>query len=102
MRLRKTPASWRCSSALPGCTGHSAMSAARPRRCSGSAGLLAGAASNMVGLAYIAAAQHRNDDALALLDEADAMARADQAHRILHQVSQARTELSDQHPYRPA
>jgi tetratricopeptide (TPR) repeat protein len=65
-------------------------------------GLLAGAAANMVGLAYIAAAQHRNDDALALLDEADAIARADQAYRILQQVSDARTELSDQHPHRPA
>jgi hypothetical protein len=56
----------------------------------------------MVGLAYIAAAQHRNDDARALLDEADAIARAGQAHRILQQVSEARAELSDQLPRRPA
>jgi tetratricopeptide (TPR) repeat protein len=59
-------------------------------------GLLAGAAANMVGLAYIAAAQHRNADALALLDEAGAIAGACQAPRILQQVSEARTELSDQ------
>jgi tetratricopeptide (TPR) repeat protein len=59
-------------------------------------GLLAGAAANMVGLAYIAAAQHRSADALEILDEADAIARASQAHRILQQVSEARTELSDQ------
>jgi hypothetical protein len=65
-------------------------------------GQLAGAAANMVGLAYIAAAQHRSDDALALLDEAEAVARASQAHRILQQVSEARAELSDQHPHRPA
>jgi hypothetical protein len=65
-------------------------------------GLLAGAAPNMVGLAYIAAAQHRNDDALALLDEAAAIARASQAHRILQQGSEARTDVSDQHSRRPA
>jgi hypothetical protein len=33
------------------------------------------------------AAQRRNDDALALLDGVDAIARADEAHRILQQVS---------------
>jgi MalT-like TPR region len=65
-------------------------------------GQLAGAAANMVGLAYIAAVQHRSDDALALLDETEAVARASQAHRILQQVSEARAELSDQHPHRPA
>ena len=48
----------------------------------------------MVGLAYIAAAQDRSDDALALLDEADAIAEAGQAHRILQQVDEARAELS--------
>ena len=61
-----------------------------------------GAAANMVGLAYIAAAQERDDDALALLDEADAIAGASQAHRILQQVNEARAELSDQHARRPA
>jgi hypothetical protein len=60
----------------------------------------AGAAANMVGLAYIAAAQHRSDDALALLDEADAVARAEQAHRITQQVSEARAELTGQRPHR--
>ena len=65
-------------------------------------GLLPGAAANMVGLAYIAAAQQRNDDAQALLDQAGAIAEASQAHRILRQVSQARAELSDQHTRRPA
>ena len=59
-------------------------------------GLLAGAAANMIGLAYIAAAQHRSADALEILGEADAIARANQAHRILQQVSEARAELSHQ------
>lgn len=65
-------------------------------------GLLPGAAANMVGLAYIAAAQQRRDDALALLDEAGAIAEASQARRILQQVNEARAELSDQHTHRPA
>jgi hypothetical protein len=65
-------------------------------------GLLPGAAANMVGLAYIAVAQQRNDDALALLDEASAIAEASQAHRILQQINEARAELSDQHTHRPA
>lgn len=56
----------------------------------------------MIGLAYIAAAQERGDDALALLDEASAIAGASQAHRILAQVNEARAELSDQHIPRPA
>jgi hypothetical protein len=47
----------------------------------------------MVELAYIAAAQERSSDALALLDEADAIARASQAHRIVQQVSEARRTL---------
>jgi tetratricopeptide (TPR) repeat protein len=65
-------------------------------------GLLPGAAANMIGLAYIAAAQQRIDDALELLDEASRIAQASQAHRILQQVSEARAELSDQHTHRPA
>jgi tetratricopeptide (TPR) repeat protein len=65
-------------------------------------GLLAGAAANMVGLAYIAAAQGRHGDALALLDEAGAIAEANDARRILRQVSEARAELSGQHGQRPA
>ncbi|MGB6457481.1 MAG: hypothetical protein WBH47_23660 [Streptosporangiaceae bacterium] len=59
-------------------------------------GRLPGAAANLVGLAYIAAAQERGDDALALLDEARAIAEASQAHRILQQVNEARAHLSDQ------
>jgi hypothetical protein len=55
----------------------------------------------MIGLAYIAAAQGRGDDALALLDEASAIARSSQAHRILQQVSEARAELSGQHAQPP-
>lgn len=65
-------------------------------------GARAGVAANMVGLAYIAMAQHRNNDAMALLDEAGAIAEADRAHRILQQVSEARAELPGQHPRRPA
>jgi tetratricopeptide (TPR) repeat protein len=61
-------------------------------------GQLPAAAANMVGLAYIAAAAGRGSDALAMLDEADAIARVSQAHRILQQVSEARAELTDQHP----
>ncbi len=64
-------------------------------------GLLAGAAANLVGLAYIAAAQGRRDDALALLDEAGVLAGATGAQRILRQVSQARAELSDRPPDLP-
>ncbi len=64
-------------------------------------GLLPGAAANLVGLAYIAAAQDRRDDALALLDEASAIAEASKAHRILQQVNQARTELPGQHRHQP-
>jgi tetratricopeptide (TPR) repeat protein len=65
-------------------------------------GHLPGAAANIVGLAYIAAAQERSDDALALLDEASAIARTCHAHRILAQVDEALAELSDQHPDPPA
>jgi Tetratricopeptide repeat len=57
-------------------------------------GQLLGAAANMVGLAYLAAAQDRGQDALALLDEAAAIAEAGQATRILQQVNEARAELS--------
>jgi len=57
-------------------------------------GLLPGAAANMVGLAYIAAAQERRDDALTLLDQASAIATTSQADRILQQASEARAELA--------
>jgi tetratricopeptide (TPR) repeat protein len=60
-------------------------------------GLLPGAAANMVGLAYIAAARGRSGDAAALLDEAAAIAQASKAHRIMAQVDEARAELTGQH-----
>jgi tetratricopeptide (TPR) repeat protein len=56
-------------------------------------GLLPGAAANLIGLAYIAAAQHRHDDVRALLDEASAIAETHDAGRILRLVSEAREEL---------
>lgn len=65
-------------------------------------GLLPGAAANLVGLAYIAAAQERHEDALALLDEANALAEASNAQRIRQQVTQARAELPGQLGGRPA
>lgn len=58
-------------------------------------GLLPGVAANLIGLAYIAAGQGR-DDASALLDEAGAIAEASDAQRILQSVNQARAELSYQ------
>jgi tetratricopeptide (TPR) repeat protein len=62
----------------------------RLRRESGS---LPGVASNMVGLAYIAAAQDRRADALATLDEANAIAQAHGAHAIVRHIEQARTAI---------
>jgi tetratricopeptide (TPR) repeat protein len=52
-----------------------------------------GLASNMVGLAYIAAAQNRRADAIATLNEAQALAQAHEAHAILHHIIQARTAI---------
>jgi len=56
---------------------------------------LPGAAANMVGLAYVAAAQGRGDDARAILDEAAALAQAGHASRILAQVSEAREAIGE-------
>ncbi|MEQ4719461.1 hypothetical protein [Nonomuraea sp. B19D2] len=56
-------------------------------------GAMPGVAANMVGLAYIAAAQDRRADALATLDEAHAIAQAHGAHAIVRQIEQARTEI---------
>ena len=56
-------------------------------------GALPGVAANMVGLAYIAAAQDRRTHALATLAEAQAIAQAHGAHAILRQIEQARTEI---------
>jgi tetratricopeptide (TPR) repeat protein len=61
-------------------------------------GLLPGVASNLIGLGYIAAAQGRPDDAMALLDEAAAIAAASGAGRIARSVSEARTELQPASP----
>lgn len=57
-----------------------------------------GVASNLVGLAYIAAAQDRVEDALALISEGSAIAQASQADRILEQLSEARATISGEHP----
>jgi tetratricopeptide (TPR) repeat protein len=57
------------------------------------AGPLAGVASNMIGLAYIAAAQDRGADALAILAEAEAIAGAQEAHAIMRHIEQARTRI---------
>ena len=56
-------------------------------------GLLPGVAANMVGLAYVAAAQGRRDDALALIEEAGSIADASGAHAVMRQVEEARTQL---------
>lgn len=57
------------------------------------AGLLPGVASNLIGLAYIAAGQGRLDDASVLLDEADEIAGISDSQRILRSIGEARAEL---------
>jgi tetratricopeptide (TPR) repeat protein len=57
------------------------------------AGALPGVASNLVGLAYVAAAQNRRADAFAALDEAYEIARKHAAHAVLRDVEQARVSL---------
>jgi len=57
-------------------------------------GQLTGVAANLVGLAYIALAQGRRDDALALLDEGSAIANEAQAQRILGQINEARRTVA--------
>ncbi|MCG5445799.1 tetratricopeptide repeat protein [Micromonospora sp. NIE79] len=56
-------------------------------------GALPGVASNMIGLAYIAAAQDRRADALTTLDEAHTIARTHGAHAIARHIEQARTQI---------
>ncbi|MBO3741759.1 tetratricopeptide repeat protein [Actinoplanes flavus] len=56
-------------------------------------GSLAGVASNMVGLAYIAAAQDRRAAALSILDEAHTIARAHGAHAVMRHLEQARSRI---------
>ncbi|MBE1582358.1 tetratricopeptide repeat protein [Nonomuraea angiospora] len=55
-------------------------------------GLPAAVAANQVGLIYIATAQGRRDDAVALAAEAYATAEACGAHRIMRQVEEARIQ----------
>jgi tetratricopeptide (TPR) repeat protein len=57
-------------------------------------GLMPGVAANLIGLAYIAAAQDRRDDALAILAEAGDLATASGAHRILRSVEEARAAIA--------
>ncbi|WP_329084908.1 tetratricopeptide repeat protein [Streptosporangium sp. NBC_01469] len=56
-------------------------------------GFLPGVAANMVGLIYIAAAEGRRDDALALAEEAAALAEATGAKNIARQIEEARTRV---------
>jgi tetratricopeptide (TPR) repeat protein len=60
-------------------------------------GLMPGVAADLVGLAYIAAADGRHDDARALLEEAGAIAEATGAHRIMGQVEEARAHRERPH-----
>jgi hypothetical protein len=52
-----------------------------------------GVAANLVGLAYVAAADNRRDDALSLLHEANQIAEASDAQAILRQIEHARSDL---------
>lgn len=56
-------------------------------------GFAPGLAANLVGLAYIAAAEGRRDAAVALIEEADAIARTSGAHNVLRSVEEARASL---------
>ncbi|MFI6240038.1 tetratricopeptide repeat protein [Micromonospora sp. NPDC050795] len=56
-------------------------------------GALPGVASNMIGLAYIAAAQDRRADALAILDEAHALASTHGANAIVGHIEQAKSRI---------
>jgi tetratricopeptide (TPR) repeat protein len=58
-------------------------------------GQWAGVAANLVGLAYIAIAEGRHADALAILDEAGALAGEHRAVRIAAQVREARQAATD-------
>ncbi|GAB1821119.1 tetratricopeptide repeat protein [Herbidospora sp. RD11066] len=58
------------------------------------AGSLPVVAANMIGLAYVASAQDRRADALAILDDAHAIALAHGAQVIVGQIEQARTAFT--------
>ncbi len=57
-------------------------------------GFAPGVAANMVGLAYVAAAQGRRDDAYAVLDQAALIAEASGAGGILRSIDEARTDVA--------
>lgn len=57
-------------------------------------GFLPGVAANLVGLTYIAAADGRYDDALALVEEAGVIAEASGARGITRQIEEARSALT--------
>lgn len=56
-------------------------------------GFMPGVAANLVGLAYVALAEDRREDAAALLDEGTAIAEASGAAAILGQLEEARAAL---------
>ena len=56
-------------------------------------GHMPGVASNLIGLAYVAAAQGRREDALKHLDEAGEIAEANDAKRVLRSVEEARASI---------
>ncbi|MGV9381080.1 hypothetical protein ACWDRB_35055 [Nonomuraea sp. NPDC003707] len=56
-------------------------------------GFMAGVAANLVGLAYIAAAEGRREDAVAVLDEAAEIAGAEEAATVLAWVEEARGQF---------
>ena len=57
-------------------------------------GFAPGVAANMVGLAYVAAAQGHRDDAYAVLDQATVIAEAGGAGGILRSIDEARTDVA--------
>jgi hypothetical protein len=56
-------------------------------------GFLPGVAANLVGLAYIAAAEGRRDDAMTVIEEAASIAEASGARGIMRSIEQARAQL---------
>jgi tetratricopeptide (TPR) repeat protein len=56
-------------------------------------GAMPGVAANLVGLTYIAVGQGRRDDALALIEEARAIAEANGSRGLIPQIEEARAQL---------